>query len=276
MSDDRPSSTFLDKITAFLTGEPRNRDDLIEVLTTAQQRGLIDADALGIIQGAFQVADMQVREIMVPRSQAVILKASSNPTDYLPAIIASQHSRFPVVGEDADNVLGILLAKDLLNLVANGQLEKTNIKELLRPATFVPESKRLNVLLKEFRSNRNHMAIVVNEYGGIAGIVTIEDVLEQIVGEIEDEHDWDDENFIKRYNGNEFIVKAITPVEDFNAHFNTKFSDDQFDTIGGILVNEFGHLPKRNETLQLENVKFRVLHADNRTIKLLHVMVEPA
>jgi magnesium and cobalt transporter len=272
-SDDISSQpkSFLERISHFLNGEPQNRKELLAVLAHAHERNILDSEAFSIIQGAMQVSEMQVREIMIPRSQAVMVKASEPIKTFLPQIIESAHSRFPVLGENPDEVIGILIAKDLLQPVADGKLEKFSIKEVLRPATFVPESKRLNVLLREFRSTRNHMAIVVNEYGGIAGLVTIEDVLEQIVGEIEDEHDWEDEYLIKSANPNEFIVKALIPIDEFNEHFNSEFDDEDCDTIGGIVLQHFGHLPKRNETIKIDRFRFKVLNADNRAIRLLQV-----
>lgn len=263
--------TFLAKLSNFLSGEPQNQKELLEILGSAHENGLIDTDALGIIQGALQVSDMQVREIMVPRAQAVMIPIDAKPSDYLEPIIDSAHSRFPVYGESKDEVLGILLAKDLLALAAQNRLEKEHLKNLIRPATFVPESKRLNVLLREFRQRRTHMAIVLNEYGAMSGLVTIEDILEQIVGEIEDEHDFEDEYLIKSTDTGEYIVKAVTPIDEFNDYFKTEFSEEDFDTIGGIVMSHFGHLPKRDEVVSIGNLQFKVLNADNRCIRLLEV-----
>ena len=276
MSDDHsrngsPNRTFLEKITTFLSGEPQSRSELLEVLQTAQENDLIDAEAMGIIQGALQVSDMQVREIMVPLSQAVMIGINDTPDQYLNKIIDSAHSRFPVYGDSKDEIVGILLAKDLLPLSTVNRLEKVQLKDLIRPASFVPESKRLNVLLREFRQKRTHMAIVINEYGVMSGLVTIEDVLEQIVGEIEDEHDFEDDYLIKESDNQSFIVKAITPIDEFNEHFSTEFSEDEFDTIGGIVLNNFGHLPKREEAIEIADLQFKVLNADNRAIRLLEV-----
>ena len=217
MSDDHSRNgsqgkSLLDKIANFLSGEPQNQSEVLEILTSAHRSGLVDSEALGIFQGALQVSDMQVREIMIPRAQCIIINAGAKPEEYLPPIIESAHSRFPVYGDSSDDIIGILLAKDLLDLAYKGKLEKTPLKDLIRPATLVPESKRLNVLLKDFRQSRTHMAIVVNEYGKMSGLVTIEDVLEQIVGEIDDEHDFDDEYMIKQAGSNEFVVKAVTPI----------------------------------------------------------------
>ncbi|MFG0807623.1 HlyC/CorC family transporter [Pseudomonas fluvialis] len=274
MSEDRSSSgqrSWLEKITQAFAHEPRSREELLELLREAQRNKLIDSEALSIVEGAIQVADLQVRDIMVPRSQMVSIKACQSPREFLPAILDAAHSRYPVIGESQDEVLGILLAKDLLPLVLQAPDQPFNLRELLRPATFVPESKRLNVLLREFRANRNHMAVVIDEYGGVAGLVTIEDVLEQIVGEIEDEHDVEEDSFIKPLPSGDFIVKALTPVEQFNEYFHSQFSTEDFDTLGGLVMNSFGHLPKRNETTEIGDFRIRVLNADSRRIHLLRV-----
>jgi magnesium and cobalt transporter len=199
------------------------------------------------------------------------IKANQTPKEFLPSIIEAAHSRYPVVGESLDDVVGILLAKDLLPLILSGEQPNFNIKDLLRPATFVPESKRLNVLLREFRANHNHMAVVIDEYGGVAGLVTIEDVLEQIVGDIEDEHDVEEDSYVKPLPSGDFLVKALTPIENFNEAFDTEFSDDEFDTVGGLVMSAFGHLPKRNEVTQIGEFRFRVLNADSRRIHLLRL-----
>lgn len=267
------NKTFMEKISHFLSGEPQTQTELLDILKTAHENGLVDNEALGIIQGALQVSDMQVREIMIPRSQAVLVPIDASPADYLGPMIDSSHSRFPVHGENKDEVLGILLVKDLLALAAEGRLDKVQLKTLIRPATFVPESKRLNVLLREFRQKRTHMAIVLNEYGVMSGLVTIEDVLEQIVGEIEDEHDFEDDYQIKPSDHGDHIVKAVTPIDEFNEFFETEFSDEEFDTIGGIVLSHFGHLPKRDEMITIGNQQFKVLNADNRAIRLLEVSV---
>jgi magnesium and cobalt transporter len=208
---------------------------------------------------------------MIPRSQMIVLEMDSNDEELLNTVVVSAHSRFPVVGDSKDEVVGILLAKDLLPQLINDTDKKLSIRDVLRPAVFIPESKRLNILLKEFRSTRNHIAIVVDEYGGVAGMVTIEDVLEQIVGEIEDEHDFDEDTYIFEHAENRATVKAITPIEDFNEHFKTKFTDDEFDTIGGIVMHALGHVPKRGETVVIENQEFKILRASNRRIDLLEV-----
>ena len=274
MSEDRSSNeqkSWFNRLTQAFAHEPKNRKELLEVLREAHQNKLLDSEALAIVEGAIQVADLQVRDIMVPRSQMMSIKANQSPKEFLPAIIEAAHSRYPVVGESLDDVVGILLAKDLLPLILSGEQPNFNIKDLLRPATFVPESKRLNVLLREFRANHNHMAVVIDEYGGVAGLVTIEDVLEQIVGDIEDEHDVEEDSYVKPLPSGDFLVKALTPIESFNEAFDTEFSDDEFDTVGGLVMSAFGHLPKRNEVTQIGEFRFRVLNADSRRIHLLRL-----
>lgn len=272
-SKDGKTKNWLGKLGQLLQGEPQDREELLEVLRDAQQNELLDGDALAMIEGVMQVSEMQVRDIMIPRSQMVVVELDATLEQTMPVVIASAHSRFPVVGESRDEVLGILLAKDLLPIFIqqNGDETRLNMRELLRPAVFIPESKRLNILLKEFRANRNHMAIVVDEYGGVAGLVTIEDVLEQIVGEIEDEHDFDDDLYILDHGDGQHIVKAITSIEDFNQHFGTELSDEEFDTVGGLVMNAFGHLPKKDESIALENFLFKVIRADNRRVHLMQV-----
>lgn len=256
----------------MLQSEPKDKEDLLQFLTDAQQRALLDHDALRMIEGVMEVSEMQVRDIMIPRSQMEVIERDAGLADFLPVIVESAHSRFPVIGENRDEVVGIVLAKDLLPFVARGEENGFNIREILRPAMIVPESKRLNVLLQEFQASRNHMAIVVDEYGGVAGLVTIEDVLEQIVGEIEDEHDVDsDENNILPAAEGSFSVRALTPIEDFNQHFGTDFGDEEFDTIAGLVMNAFGHMPKRGEQIEFAGYRFTVQRADNRRIYLLEV-----
>ncbi len=280
MSEDRSSNgqgqrSWLRNIMTSLTGEPKTRRELLEFIRDAEQRLQLDAEAMNIIEGALQINEMQVRDIMIPRSQMVAVKADQTPESFLPLIIDSAHSRFPVIGENTDEILGILLAKDLLPWMLKKDRSDFKLEDILRPATYIPESKRLNSLLSEFRLKRSHMAIVVDEYGGIAGLVTIEDVLEQIVGEIEDEHDIEEEDLdIRAITEQQFIVKALTPIEDFNEHFRTEFSDEDFDTIGGIVMQRFGHLPNRNESTKLDGLEFKVLNADNRRIRLLQVSIE--
>jgi magnesium and cobalt transporter len=276
MKEDRSSKgagrlSWMDWLSHTLLGKPKDREQLVSVLREAQRQGLFDADAEGMIEGVLQVAEMQARDIMIPRSQMVVVSRDHNPDELIPVAIQSGHSRFPVVGESRDEVVGVLLAKDLLRYSSKNEQEQFTVREILRPAVFVPESKRLNVLLKEFRASRNHLAIVVDEYGGVAGMVTIEDVLEQIVGEIEDEHDIDEETYIRKFSDINYTVKALTPIEDFNEHFGTDFSDDEFDTIGGLVTDKIGRLPKRGETILLGNMSFQVVNADNRRIHLLKV-----
>ncbi|WP_437882735.1 HlyC/CorC family transporter [Pseudomonas sp. LRF_L74] len=274
MSEDRSSNeqkSWLGKLTQAFAHEPRNRQELLEVLREAHQNKLLDSEALTIVEGAIQVADLQVRDIMVPRSQMISIRSTQSPQEFLPAIVEAAHSRYPVIGESVDDVIGILLAKDLLPLILNNGDKPFNIKEMLHPATFVPESKRLNVLLREFRANHNHMAVVIDEYGGVAGLVTIEDVLEQIVGDIEDEHDVEEDSYIKPLPSGDFLVKALTPIENFNESFSTEFPDDEFDTVGGLVMSAFGHLPKRNEVTEIGEYRFRVLNADSRRVHLLRL-----
>jgi magnesium and cobalt transporter len=250
---------------------PRDRAELVETLRAAARGGMIDADALAMIQGVLRVADLHVRDIMVPRSQMVVLERDSEPQSLLPAVVESGHSRFPVIGDDRDQVIGILLAKDLLRYFAEGAGGAFDIREVLRPAAFVPESKRLNVLLKEFRVSRNHMAIVVDEYGGVSGLVTIEDVIEEIVGEIADEYDTDEDQTIRREGDRQFVVLALTRVQEFNEFFGTRFSDEEYDTIGGLVMHQFGRLPRRGEAVTMDGLEFKVLRADRRRIDQLRV-----
>jgi len=269
--DSTGSKSWIERVTQLFSSEPASRRELMMIIRTAAERSLLDAEALGIIEGALQVSEMQARDIMIPRSQVVFMRVDDAPKDFLPVVIESQHSRFPVIGDDFDDVKGILHAKDLLPLALREGHDGFKLRELIREAPVIPESKRLNVLLTEFRANRNHMAIVVDEYGSVAGVVTIEDVLEQIVGEIEDEHDVHDESFIKQLDAKSWTVKAGTPIEDFNEVFETSFPDEEFDTIGGIVLQRFGHLPRREETVILDGFRFRVLNADSRRIRLLHM-----
>ena len=276
MTDDQSNldlnpKSWIDKITQVFSDEPTDTKSLLELLRNAEQDQVLDADALGIIEGALQVSSMQVRDIMIPRSQLVIVSAKLPPNKIIELVTKASHSRFPVTGENVDNVIGILLAKDLLPLILKEETEKLDIKDVVRPATFVPESKRLNVLLKEFRETRQHMAIVIDEYGSVSGAVTIEDVLEQIVGEIEDEYDVDDESHIKKFDEENYIVKALTPVDEFNECFGTQFSDQEFTTLGGLVLQQIGHIPERGETINIGPFLVTVLNADSRQIKLLKV-----
>ncbi len=271
---DNGSRSWLGRLgKAFSRGEPRTLEELIETLRDAQQRGLLDVDALTMIEGVLEVSEMHVRDIMIPRAQMVVVEHDAPLERILPIITESAHSRFPVTGESRDEVLGILLAKDLLPYFANDRVDEFNVRDILRPAAFIPESKRLNVLLNEFRASRNHIAIVVDEYGGIDGLVTIEDVLEQIVGEIIDEHDIDDQVYVMKHGDRLYTVKALTPIEEFNEYFDSDFSDEEFDTISGLLMREFGRLPKRGEVRTLGRFRFKVLHADSRRIHLLQLAV---
>ena len=268
--DPRPRS-WIDKLAQVFSDEPTDTKSLLELLRNAEQDQVLDADALSIIEGALQVSSMQVREIMIPRSQVVTVSARNSLEEILDIVVEASHSRFPVVGENADNIMGILLAKDLLPLALNGNADRFSIKDIVRPATFVPESKRLNVLLKEFRETRHHMAIVIDEYGSACGVVTIEDVLEQIVGEIEDEYDVDDDSYIKKFDEENYIVKALTPIEEFNEYFHSEFSDQEADTIGGLVLQQLRHIPERDERVEIGNFLFTVLNADSRQIRLLKV-----
>ena len=276
MNDDRSGNegsekSWLDKIAVLFSSEPRNREDLQDVLAVAIDNEIIDEDAASIMEGAMQVSDMQARDIMIPRTQMVVIKAESSLAEILPQIIRTSHSRYPVVGDSLDDIFGILLVKDLLPQILNKDQSEFNIRELLRPSVVVPESKRLNVLLREFRENRNHMAIVIDEYGGVAGLVTIEDVLEEIVGEIEDETDAMADHFIRKITDDDFFIKALTPIEDFNEYFGTQFSDEDFDTIGGLVIQALGHMPVRHETATIDRFEFQVINADQRKIHSLRM-----
>jgi magnesium and cobalt transporter len=268
--DPKPRS-WIDKIANAISGEPTDTKSLLELLRNAEQDQVLDADALGIIEGALQVSSMQVRDIMIPRSQVVTVSSKLPVNELVELVTNASHSRFPVIGENADNVMGILLAKDLLPLLLQSNSERFDIKDVVRPATFVPESKRLNVLLREFRETRHHMAIVIDEYGSVCGAVTIEDVLEQIVGEIEDEYDVDDDSYIKKFDDENHIVKALTPVDEFNEYFETDFSDQEFTTIGGLVLQQFGHIPERGETINIGPFLVTILNADSRQIKLFKI-----
>ena len=269
MSESKKSK-LIERLSHFLLRGPEDREQLFELLKSSYEKNLMDADSLSMIEGVLQVSEMQVRDIMIPRSQMDVIDISHSPEKFIPFIIATAHSRFPVIDDDKNDVIGILLAKDLLKYYAGDDFE---IRDMLRPAIFIPESKRLNVLLKEFRSSRNHIAIVVDEYGGVSGMVTIEDVLEQIVGEIEDEFDFDEteDNIIQDKNGH-YRVKASTEIEDFNEFFKVAFSNEEFSTIGGLIIHAFGHLPKREEKITFQGFKITVLRADSR--KLYSILLE--
>jgi len=263
--------SLLERLSHFLLHEPEDREQLLTLLHGAYENSLMDADSLAMIEGVLQVSEMQVRDIMIPRSQMDVIDITDPPETFIPFVIETAHSRFPVIEDNKNDVIGILLAKDLLRYYAGENFE---VRDMLRPVVFIPESKRLNILLKEFRSNRNHIAIVVDEYGGVAGMVTIEDVLEQIVGDIEDEYDYDEDedNIIQQAEG-EYRVKALTEVADFNEIIGTTFSDEEFSTIGGLVVNQFGHLPKRGEEVTLNNLHIKVLRADSRRLHSILITV---
>lgn len=281
MSDDKSTSrspgkkSFLERLGDAFTGEPKDREELLAIVQEAHSNDILDDDSLRIIQGAMNVSDLHVRDIMIPRSQMVCLEHDESVKEWTAKIVASGHSRFPVLGESPDEVTGVLLAKDMLSLSLQTDFNEVDmqkqVKEIIRDVTFVPESKRVNVLLRDFRQNRNHMAIVVDEYRGISGLVTIEDVLEEIVGEIEDEHDEENVSNISSNGPGAFIVQALTPIDDFNSHFSTDFSDEEFDTIGGIVMHKFGRVPKRDDTIMLGDLHVRVTTADNRRVRAFEV-----
>jgi len=272
--EESPKPSLLERLSSLLLREPDDREQLIELLHSAFERKILDAEALSMIEGVLQVSETRVADVMIPRSQMDMIDVEESPEKFIPYVIETAHSRFPVHEENRDNVIGILLAKDLLRFYAE---EEFNVREMLRPAVFVPESKRLNVLLKEFRANRNHIAIVVDEYGGVSGLVTIEDVIEQIIGDIEDEYDFDEteDNILADKNGR-FRVKALTEIADFNEHFGTGFGDDDHDTVGGLVLSRFGRLPKRGESVVIDGISFQVIRADSRKIHSLLVERRPA
>ncbi|HSU63914.1 MAG TPA: transporter associated domain-containing protein [Burkholderiales bacterium] len=268
--NDPARRSLLERLSALILREPGDREQLAQLLRSAYSRNLLDADAMSIIEGALTVSEMQVRDIMIPRAQMDVIDINEPVENFIPQLISTAHSRFPVIDQNRDDVIGILLAKDLLRYYAGK--EGFNVREMLRPAVFVPEAKRLNVLLREFRASRNHMAIVLDEYGGVAGLVTIEDVLEQIVGDIEDEYDFDEasDNILPEPGGR-YRVKALTQIADFNAAFGTRFSDEAADTIGGLVIAHLGRLPKRGESVTIEGLRFQVLRADSRRVYTLLV-----
>lgn len=272
-TDTKPQRSLFERLTAFISPEPENRTELLEILHDAHERNLIDADALSMIEGVFQVSDLSARDIMVPRPQMDVVDLTKPIDEWMPLVLETAHSRFPAIEGDRDKVVGILLAKDLLRYYAE---ESFDVRDMLRPAVFIPESKQLNVLLRDFRANRNHMAIVVDEYGGVAGLITIEDVLEQIVGDIEDEYDTDDEedNILPVKDGARGLrwrVKALTEIEQFNASLGADFSDDDVDTIGGLVANHLGRVPRKGEVFDMGNLRFEVLRADARQAHVLLV-----
>lgn len=271
-SNKPPQKSWIERIGQIMGGEPQDRADLLEILREAEEKHLVDKYALKMLEGVLQVSEQRARDVMVPRKKMIVLKKDTSLEDIYSTVIEYGHSRFPVISDDKSEVVGVLLAKDLLTHA----LDRNNIKveDLMRTATVVPESKRLNVLLKEFRENRSHMAIVVDEYGAVAGIVTIEDVLEQIVGEIEDEHDYADEEYITQRNEHEFIVQALTPLEDFNNYFSVDFDNEEFDTIGGFIVGRLEHMPKKGEKVEEGKFRFEVLRADGRCVHLLKLKIK--
>jgi magnesium and cobalt transporter len=276
MSEDQSSNgsghkTWMERLGEIFTSEPRDREELKDLINEACDKGILDNEAVAMIEGVLSVSEMQVRDAMIPRSHMVVVPFDSPLEDFLPLVLESGHSRFPVIGEDRDEVEGILLAKDLLRHYAENS-GPVDMKTMVRPAVVIPESKRLNMLLRDFRSSRNHMAIVVDEYGGVSGLITIEDVLEEIVGEIDDEHDEEEEAPIKPLGGNRFQVNALAEVEDFNEVFECDFSDEGYDTVGGLLLAEFGRVPERGEEVVLaERFRFKVTAADNRRIIMMEM-----
>jgi len=266
------SRSWLERLTTLLAREPQNREQLMNILRAAENRDVLSAEMLNMIERILQVSEMQVREVMVPKANMVVIEKDITLQELLPAVIESGHSRFPVLDPTNGNIVGMLLAKDILKYFFKKDAPEFNLIDLLRPSVFTPQSKRLDILLREFRINRNHIAIVLDEYGHVAGLVTIEDVLEQIVGEIEDEYDIDEnDGFIKKHDDDTYIVKAQIPIDEFNEYFKSNFSDEEFDTIGGIVLKHFGHLPKRGEHIKFSNFRFKVLHSDSRRIYLLEI-----
>ena len=279
MSDDQPPSrhspqrSWVERISHLLTGEPQDLEDLLEIVREAKENKLLDNDALTMIEGVLQVTEMRVRDIMIPRVQMVVVPQEAELEAIFPLVIEFSHSRYPVIEDDRSKVVGVLLAKDLLARVL--QNKSQTVQQIMRPAFVVPESKRLNVLLKEFRTTGNHMAIVVDEYGHAAGLVTIEDVLEEIVGEIEDEHDeHEDEGYIAKRNDHEYIIKALTPIEEFDEYFHTHLATDEYDTVGGFVVSQLEHMPKKGESLVVDNMRFEVLRADSRRVHLIKLKLQ--
>jgi hemolysin (HlyC) family protein len=264
---------WLKRLAQGFGGEPQNRQELLAMLREAGERGLLEPDALTMLEGVLEVGDLQVRDIMIPRAQMVFVRRDDPFSKLLPVVVESGHSRFPVMDEDRDDIVGILLAKDLLRLCQTEARERFDIREYMRPAVFVPESKRLNVLLKEFRRNRNHMALVVDEYGGVSGLVTIEDVIEQIVGDIDDEFDVEDDHNIRKEAERQFTVRGVTRIDEFNEYFGAHLSEEEgFDTVAGLLMKEFGRLPRRGDSASIDGFEFRVTRADRRRIDTLRVV----
>jgi len=269
------SLSLLEKLSRIFLDLPQDRQELVEILQASESRDLLDRDALSMIEGVLQVSEIQVRDIMIPRSHMIVLEEDTPYEEMLPVISDSGHSRFPVIGENRDEIVGVLLAKDLLRYVDVEKRKEFDIKDVLRKTIFVPESKRLNILLKEFRASRNHMAVVVDEYSGVAGLVTIEDVLEQIVGDIDDEHDVEDVGNIRRMGVNRYSIKALTPIEEFNEFFESGFNEEESDTLAGMLMKHLGHMPKRGEAITIDNYLFKVMSADSRRIKHVQLILLP-
>jgi magnesium and cobalt transporter len=265
-----PKQSFFTRLTRLFSSQPSTRDDVAELLRDAHDNNILDHEALEIMEGALAVADQQVREIMVPRSRMIVIPEEADIAQVLALVTESKHSRFPVIGESIDDIKGILLAKDLLPLTLTGN-ENFKLAQVTRPATIVPESKRLNVLLKEFREQRYHMAIIMDEYASVAGLVTIEDILEEIVGEIEDETDQEDQQHIKRQEDGSYQLAALTPIEDFNEYFGSGLSEDEFDTIGGLVTRAFGHLPKVGESTTLDRYHIQIIDGDERQLHVLEL-----
>jgi len=268
---DSTSRSLMDRIVHAFGSEPKDKDELLEVMRDARDREIVDADTLQMLDGVLQVVDMRVRDIMIPRAQMVVAESDMKLDELIAVIVESGHSRFPVIGENKDDVIGVLLAKDVLRFTARSNNDEFDITKLSRTVVTTPESKRLNILLKEFRSNRNHMAIVFDEYGGVAGLVTIEDVLEEIVGEIDDEHDTDEDLNIRSHGEGRYSVRALTPIDEFNETLEADFSDEEFDTIGGLIMKQIGHMPKPGESTQIGEFLFKILAADSRRIHLVQV-----
>lgn len=270
----KKKSSWIKKISKLVSRKPKNMDQLTMMMRDAAMRGVLSAESLGMIESILHVSETQVREVMIPKVQMVIIDQTSSLEDILQIVIESGHSRFPVIDRTSNDVVGILLAKDLLRFYSHHNNLNFNLDDILRPVFFTPQSKRLDILLREFRSKRNHLAIVLDEYGHVEGLITIEDVLEQIVGDIEDEYDIDEEDgHIKKLNDGSYIVKASTEIEEFNDYFKSHFSDEEFDTVGGIILKSFGYVPKRGETIKIEQFRFKILHSDNRRVYLFEVRV---
>lgn len=272
MQTKKSKKKWIDKILDLVSNKPKKKSDLLNILKDSLVNGLIDNDSLKMIEGVFKVSEIQVREIMIPRPHMIVLDISDNVDAVIKKVISSGHSRFPVIDANRDEIIGVLLAKDLLKISTNEEKDYFDIHELINPATFVPESKRLNILLNEFKTSRNHIAIVIDEHGGVSGLVTIEDVIEEIVGEIDDEHDKTDDEKILTQNRNTFIVDPLVSVQEFNNHFSTDFTDDDVETIGGYLINQFEKVPQKGENIKINNLLFKVLSADSRKINRIQVI----